>query len=90
VKYSIHGLQKNFSDFETSDLILGLIQEAEETETLDRPISVDPWPEEEEYFSSDGHSRAEQQAEAKKPGVTAYRVADEHYTWDMGLVRRRD
>jgi len=90
MKVSIRELAERFEDFPTSELISRLVEEAEETETLDRVISVNPWPEEEMYSSSDGAVWAEEQAEAKRRGVTAYHVTDVNHTWDMGMVLDRE
>ena len=91
MKYTIRELESEFRDFETSLLIAELVQDGYEDEATgdEIEVAVDEWPEGEEFFSTDGHSWAEQQAEARAAGKKAYSVADVTHTWYMGLVMER-
>lgn len=85
MKINIKKLGESFKDFESSQLIAELQEEQSEQE---EPlfISVDPWPIEEEFFSSDGHTWKTQQEEAKAKGLEVFSVSDPEHTWYMGLV----
>ena len=91
MKYTVRELEREFRGFDSSLLIAELVQDGYEDEATGEEIqvAVDEWLKDEVFFSTDGHSWAQQQAEAKAAGKKAYSVADVTHTWYMGLVLER-
>jgi hypothetical protein len=93
MKYTIRELEKQFKDFDSSELIARLVDEGYEDEVTEEEIEVevDLLDEEQkaEYYDSSGYSWSEALAEARQKKERVFSVSDKWHTWSMGLVTEK-
>lgn len=92
MKYTIRELEKQFQDFRSSELIVGLVNDGYEDEATGEEIevSVDLLAEDiADWYDSAGYSWRKQLQEAQRENAKVFSVADKYHTWSMGLVTEK-